>query len=488
MNTAEKIENTISSDQEQAIASWINYLNDQRLRALMESLNQQDNNLSLALKEIDKRTWQIAEEIVKKNRGGKTGIHGFIAEAAEVGIDNARKNILGNPADNVWLDDNSKFDINRAGQYLQMKFYQSGDGLSLGAIKTYFDTCPDGLRDKVEFLIPKDQYSKLIKYFNMPESQANKLPTSNGEFSYKQWKAVHEFFKENDIPIEKIHPSHLKYGEVQVGSYEATMEREKHSLKRTNQKIKDNLHQKSKPTFHEGAKAAGAGAIAEGGMNFVLAVRRRCSDGKRISDLKEDDWNIIMKETGVGVVKGGVRGASIYALTNYTATPASVASSLVTASFGVAQQAYLYRKGQLTEEQFLSKSEMICLDTSVSALSSFIGQAFIPVPVLGAVIGNTIGTFMYQIAKDNLSEKEQMLVKQYLNDLDSKKKQLNSEYQECIDMLNLNLQKYFELLNMAFAPDYNLAFEGSILLAREVGVPEEMILKNESEIFNYFVN
>lgn len=37
----------------------------------------------------------------------------------------------------------------------------------------------------------------------------------------------------------------------------------------------------------------------------------------------------------------------------------------------------------------------------------------IPVPVLGAVVGNTVGTMMYQIAKNNLSSKEQKMFEEY---------------------------------------------------------------------------
>ena len=45
--------------------------------------------------------------------------------------------------------------------------------------------------------------------------------------------------------------------------------------------------------------------------------------------------------------------------------------------------------------------------------SSFAGQVLIPVPVLGAVVGNTVGTMMYQIAKNNLSSKEQKIFEEY---------------------------------------------------------------------------
>ena len=40
---------------------------------------------------------------------------------------------------------------------------------------------------------------------------------------------------------------------------------------------------------------------------------------------------------------------------------------------------------------------------------SFVRPSIDSVPVLGAVIGNTVGTMMYQIAKDNLSAREQKI-------------------------------------------------------------------------------
>ena len=78
-------------------------------------------------------------------------------------------------------------------------------------------------------------------------------------------------------------------------------------------------------------------------------------------------------------MKGGIRGASIYTLTNFTATPAAVASAMVTATFGIAEQAYQLKQGNVDEQRFIENSEMLCLDASVSALSSFAGQVLIPV-------------------------------------------------------------------------------------------------------------
>ena len=109
-------------------------------------------------------------------------------------------------------------------------------------------------------------------------------------------------------------------------------------------------------------------------------------------------------------MKGSIRGASIYTLTKFTATPAAVASAMVTATFGIAEQAFQLKQGNVNEQRFIENTEMLCLDASVSALSSLAGQILIPVPVLGAVIGNTVGTMMYQIAKDNLKNMQKQYV------------------------------------------------------------------------------
>ena len=79
---------------------------------------------------------------------------------------------------------------------------------------------------------------------------------------------------------------------------------------------------------------------------------------------------------------------------------------MCTASFGIAKEAYKFRKNLITKEEFLLNSQILCVEVSVSALSSILGHAVIPIPILGSVIGNNIGTFLYEIAKDNLTMKE----------------------------------------------------------------------------------
>ncbi len=76
MTTA--VNRRIQSTQEQAVASWVTFLNQTRLDNFIENLNRQDINLGEALKELDelKNFLSHPENIL----GSSTTKHGEIAE------------------------------------------------------------------------------------------------------------------------------------------------------------------------------------------------------------------------------------------------------------------------------------------------------------------------------------------------------------------------------------------------------------------------
>lgn len=479
-------EQVVKSTQEQAVGAWINYLNQVRLDRLMASLSQQNKNLDAAMETIERTFNTIKADIIGRNRGGNKGMHGFIAEIAECGIGNARQQIIGKTASYLWVNDNGPVDLLRGTEQIQQKFVQAGGHLSLRAIMEHLHHYPDFVVNGGKYQIPKGHYDKIIEYMSMPESVANKLPTSTGEFSLRQWKEVHTFFDVNGITPSDLEPSILEYGDVQQGGIATTIEREREQLAETDQRQRDAAYQKSKPTLAEGAKAAAVGAAVEGVTSFCISVVKKRKAGKKIKDFDRKDWQDVAGDSGKGFLKGGVRGTSIYMLTNYTATPAAVASAVTTAAFGVAEQAHMYRNGAINEVQFIENSEILCLDATVSALASFAGQVIIPVPVIGAIIGNAVGTLIYQIGKDTLSHKENEIIEAYLKELNALDGKLSSEYQIYVAGLSEHYSQYLEILSMAFDPDVYTAFEGSISLAEKMGVPAEDILDSHIKIVNYF--
>ncbi|WP_228512630.1 nucleotidyltransferase domain-containing protein [Clavibacter sp. VKM Ac-2872] len=254
------------------------------------------------------------------------------------------------------------------------------------------------------------------------------------------------------------------------------------------------LHYAREGHARHGRVAQCAGLLSEAACSAAhailahrLTVVRKRRAGTRLQDFTSEDWAEIAGDSGKGFLTGGIRGLSIYSLTNFTATSAAVASAMVTAAFGVAEQAHRLRTGEIAEVEFLENAELVCLEAAVGALSSFVGQALIPVPVLGAVIGNTVGMIMHSAVSDALSRREAALIEGYLHEQRELDERLAAEHQELIDELDASMATFLAVLERAFSPDVEAALLGSVDLARSVGVETERILDSEEKTRDYFL-
>lgn len=100
-----KAEKVLKSSQEQAVAAWIGLINQMRIDDLIENLNRQDQNLDSAMESMNWALGKI-EDLVVANRGGNKGVHGFIAEVAECGLENAQSLVHGDKPVMEWVNDN----------------------------------------------------------------------------------------------------------------------------------------------------------------------------------------------------------------------------------------------------------------------------------------------------------------------------------------------------------------------------------------------
>lgn len=479
----------IKRSQEQAAAAWIDMLNQIRLDELISKLAEQDENLAAAISELTHAKLSIISEIIMRNRGGTTGVHGFIAEAEEAGFGNAENLIDGLKKCYEWLNDNGPADLVRDGINIQQKFVQ-GDGLwGLTKIQEHLNRYPDFIKNGGKYQIPADFYEKIKTLLNMSPEEASRLQNRNADgLTYRQWAKVQEFFRSSGVSPDDLEPSKLKYADVQAGNVDRAFSDEMDTIRKKDQDNRDAAHQASKPTWKEGAKAAGVSAALEGGTAFCLAVAEKLRAGKKLSDFTEEDWKDVGISAAKGTGTGGIRGAVIYGMTNFTATPAAVASALVTASIGMIAEGRKLQAGSITEDEFINNSEVLCLDVTVSALASLIGQMAIPIPVLGAVVGNVVGMFMYGIAKDHLSKRETALIEHFVQGFESLNQTLEVRYRLIVEALRREFAKYKSIVELAFDPQVNIAFENSINLADYVGVSEEKVLRSKADIDAYFMS
>lgn len=474
MNT----ESTINNAENQAVASWINYLNKLRIENYLDKISGQNVNLKLALTELEELKKSIANEVVKTNRGGEKGMHGFIGERMQVSVANAKELVKGMPKIYKLIDDNGRDDYLRNQIPIQQKCVQGNYGLN--AIEEHLEKYPSFLDDGGIYQIPKDYYQKIRYISSMSEKEAGKL----GNVDWHLWKKIQLFTQKTGIRIEDIEPMEVGYADIQKGTYEKTIKIEEGKIKAEDRKIRKEAYEQKKPSLQEGRKVTVVAAGVEGGLAFAMAVSKKHKDGTRIVDYTADDWKEVGIDTGKGVIKGGIRGSAVYALTNFTRTPANVASGLVTAAFGTLSNAVKYSNGELTQEEFIANSEACCLDVAISTVSAAMGEVIIPIPVLGAVIGTAVGNYMYDLAKEYCDINVLDSIEHYYAQM----KQTNAEYKVFVEKMESEFKKYSSALELALDEDVNIAFDNSIALARYVGVDEEKILKTKADIDNYFLS
>lgn len=85
-----------------------------RIDDLDESFNRQDRNPDSAMESMNWAPGTI-EDLVVANRGGNRGFHGFIAEVAECGLENAKSLPHGDKPVMEWANDNGPADLLRNG-------------------------------------------------------------------------------------------------------------------------------------------------------------------------------------------------------------------------------------------------------------------------------------------------------------------------------------------------------------------------------------
>lgn len=477
-------ESAIKSTQEQAVASWITYINQIRITIFHEKLRQQDTNLENALIVLEELKKSIAEEVIDRNRGGDKGIHGFIGERMQVYIENAKNLVDGLEKEYLLIDDNGPVDYFKNGVPIQQKARQYH--LGIDAIKEHFEKYPDFLENGGKYEIPKDYYEKLQKLWNLTAEEAKKIKNSeNGD--YRLWKAIQAWKEQNKISLDQIAPMDAKYSEIQKATYKDTIDKREIEIKKKDKINRDKAYQASKPTLQQGMQATLLSAGMEGGTAFLLGVVKKRKAGKKLSEFTVEDWKELGICTGYETVKGGIRGSSVYVLSNFTITPAPVASALVTAIFGVLSQAEALRKKAISKEEFIIRSEAVCFEVSISAISSLMGQTMIPIPVLGALIGNTAGIFLYQITQLYCSKAEQQCISSYQADLERLNQEWKRHYLDLVKQLKEEFCRFRSVVDLAFDKDINISFAGSIALARMTGVQEEQILKNKEEIDRFFL-
>ncbi len=385
----------------QVTGSLVGEINQLRASELLQNLAKQDINLESALQELQKVRDTVAQP--KHIQGSDKTKHGIIAEHTEVGFNNADNLVVGKSPNYVKEPvQSSPIDYYKNGKPIQSKFVQKS--LSIDAINEHLNNYPDFLSGQGgSYNIPRDYYEKIQKWRNLSPRELNNLPSSEGgDVARDVVKKIKDFEQANNLKFEDVvHPTQTTYDEVQLGKIENTINNKEQEITKVDEAERQKYELKARASLKEGLKVAGIAAVIDGVLSFGTTVISKFGQGKKLCDFTDDDWQDIFKETGIGVARGGLTGGSIYALTNIVEMSAPLAAGIVTATFGLAKQAIQLGKGNISTDDFIYNMQQLATDTAVSGVGAAVGQALIPIPVVGAVVGSFVATKVLGIIREN---------------------------------------------------------------------------------------
>jgi len=469
-----------TSVQDQISSAIVDSINVARLQDEITQLNLQDQCFIDSMKHVDKIREFIGtpENIL----GSDLTKHGEIAEHVEVGIRNARDALAGDTIRATFegVGRTAPEDYLIDGIQVQSKFINGLDN-NLDHVLKHMNKYENFGRDGSYYHIPKDHYELISKIHRGESIEGLSQKTINSV----QAKIEEIQTKSGQSFNEVVRPGVSDYAEVQQGQVHETLNKHSTDLEQKNEKLKDIIHDKHQANLTEGLKAAGTAAAVGGAIALSSSLYLKYkNEGKNLfkGELTKEDWS----EVGLNTVKAsalaGVTGAAVYGLTNCAGLAAPLAGAFVTASKGVSSLVHDFYQGKLTFEEFQINSIFVCADSAGVGLAALAGQTFIPIPILGAIIGSIAGKFVCEI----LLGEDKKLAQKMDTSMQLLLAKVDEVYINVVNKINTEFEKIADLRSKAFDLNTNISIvESSIILARAHGVEESKILKNEDDLRSF---
>lgn len=415
--------------------------------------------------------------------------HGEIAEHVEVEIRNGR-DILNHIKPTATFDGVGRTapeDYIIDGVQVQSK-YIAGVGKSLDHVLEHLHKYP-GFTDNGFYHIPKDQYELLEKVNNGENIEGITLNTIK-----KCKEAIEQIEKETSKPFsEVVRPGISTYKDVQLGKIDETIDNyEKEFHETSDKEIKEIREQRrtdeneaqhlTDASWGEALKYSAISAAITGTVSAGIKIYSKIKDGTKITEFSLNDWKEVGFDFGKGSVKGAVSGIGIYGMTKVVGMSAPFASAIVSSTMGLSSVYYDYKKGRISQSEYADAACSLSVEAGIAAIGSAIGQAVIPIPILGAIVGSAVAKSSLEISKHIMGERES----EFIKELEKQYNELVTKLdEECRAILN-KIEDYFNrlggLIETALDPDVNKSLIGSISLAIEVGVPDNVIIHNPMEL------
>lgn len=476
-------------------------IKDQLAGSVVDSVNKVRNEVEALRQAGQDQAFYQAQEQVNKIRsfigspenilGNPLTKHGEIAEQVEVGIRNARSavNLEAMTATFEGVGRTARADYLIDGLDVQSKFYNGPGSGSLGGIVDHLSKYSDFTESGGYYHIPKDQYDIVNRIASGEVSGINYSGGELNESTINSIRAkVEEIERRTGLPFnESVKPGISDYSEVQQGAVNDTLDRHDNDIKKINERRKEEIYKEHEASFSEGVKATGIAAGLGGGVALGVSLYGKYREGKNPfkGDFAQKDWAEVGITTAKGAIGGAVAGASLYAMTNYVGMGAPFASSVVSATKGVASLSLQLKKGEINADEFVDLGMIVCSEAAIVAMATVAGQAAIPIPVLGSFVGSLAGRVLAEAATGATAEVAERLeadMQEFLERVDAESKILLAE-------INSEYAALGSIMEAAFMVELNYGLrERSLALAEVFDVPKEQLIHNDGELDNFMLS
>ncbi|MEL6384576.1 MAG: hypothetical protein AAFQ89_19380, partial [Cyanobacteria bacterium J06626_18] len=385
----------------QIIGGVVAATNQQRLTELQEALGIQGQALTNALQEIQKvREFVGTPEHIL---GSQLTKHGEIAEQVEVGIRNAWNLIEQQPPTATFetVGRTAPADYLVDGVEVQSKFI-NGATQNLDHVLEHITKYQNFGRDGSYYHIPRDHYEVIEKI--LKGESVDGLAAKTVRKLQAQIQAIEQTTDQPFTTVVK--PGVSSYAEVQQGKIHETLVNHEDTIRDRDADQRSALEIEHQASIHEMAQVALRGAAIWAGLKVTFKLLEKVRAGKNPfkGEFQLEDWQDIGLTAAQGGAMGGVSGASIYTMTNFANLSAPLAGAILSAGYSVASLAGHYRKGEIDFDEFLDLGQLVCTESGMVAVGAAIGQATIPMPVIGAVVGTITSRLVIGFGKKYLTD------------------------------------------------------------------------------------
>lgn len=471
----------------QIIGSIVAAANQHRLGELQAALGLQGQALAEALQQIEKvRDFVGTPKHILGNLSTK---HGEIAEQVEVGIRNARNLVNQQPPTATFegVGRTAPADYRVDGVEVQSKFI-NGATKGLDHVLKHMEKYENFGRDGSYYHLPRDQYEVFQKVLNGESVDGLAAKTVR-----KIQQQIQEIEQKTGKPFDAVvKPGVSSYAEVQQGKIHETLDGHEDDIREQNAERRGGIKLEHQASLSEMVQVALKGAAVGAGLKVTFKLIEKITQEKKNpfkGDFTAKDWQDLGISAAQGGAAGGVSGAAIYAMTNFADLSAPLAGAILSAGYSVASLANQYRQGKIDLDEFFELGQIACAESAMVAAGVALGQALIPLPVMGAVIGTIASRMVIGLGKKYLHREAAKLQQELDRYYDRWMKQIDQTYQAVVAAIMAEVQKLGDLMDAAFDQSKNVALrlQASIDLARASEVPETAIIHTTEELDDFML-